>query len=515
MGRSVIMHALMSLMLQGAPEDTSFTTPMTATTTPPPGCFAGYGCFPIDGVWGGSERPVSLHPLPPANVTPTYCLHTPARPHCHVLDAENSSTFTSSSFHQSSSSLILLTHGYLESTQLRWVQEMVGALLSTGEGVGVITVDWSKAAPPTYAQAVANIRLVGVMVGHVVSRLVDMGVSEKAIHLIGHSLGAHLMAYAAAHFTVTRGLQVGRLTGLDPAGPYFASTAPEVRLDPSDAAFVDVIHTDTPTRPWELDRLGAAEAMGHLDFYPNGGRQQAGCQGSAAAHIDREETVAGGVLSYIGCSHRRSFQFFTETITNKRCRFVGVECTSWEEYKTGACWGCEGRVCAPMGYPAHLPQPQENPVPGEGVQPYPARRIFLGTNPERPFCAEQYRVTLITSGHGGHGDLAHFTVTLRGHLRTVTIPAPESASWVEAGGQVSWLGWGSGELSGLYNLRVEYEEDHNLLQALVWRFQPPTLSVEAFIVQMLSTGATVRFPFCGAEMQAGQSYTLLPNAGCQ
>ncbi|KAK8389868.1 hypothetical protein O3P69_012802 [Scylla paramamosain] len=460
---------------------------MTATTTPPPGCFAGYGCFPIDGVWGGSERPVSLHPLPPANVTPTYCLHTPARPHCHVLDAENSSTFTSSSFHQSSSSLILLTHGYLESTQLRWVQEMVGALLSTGEGVGVITVDWSKAAPPTYAQAVANIRLVGVMVGHVVSRLVDMGVSEKAIHLIGHSLGAHLMAYAAAHFTVTRGLQVGRLTGLDPAGPYFASTAPEVRLDPSDAAFVDVIHTDTPTRPWELDRLGAAEAMGHLDFYPNGGRQQAGCQGSAAAHIDREETVAGGVLSYIGCSHRRSFQFFTETITNRRCRFVGVECTSHRRTP------CLVKVSSPTLL----------------------ERIFLGTNPERPFCAEQYRVTLITSGHSGQGDLAHFTVTLRGHLRTVTIPAPESASWVEAGGQVSWLGWGSGELSGLYNLRVEYEEDHNLLQALVWRFQPPTLSVEAFIVQMLSTGATVRFPFCGAEMQAGQSYTLLPNAGCQ
>lgn len=425
MGRSVIMHALMSLMLQGAPEDMNYTTPLIATTPPPPGCFEGYGCFPTDGVWGGSERPVSLHPLPPANVTPTYCLHTPARPLCRVLDAENSSTFTSSFLHQSFSSLFLLTHGYLESTQLEWVHEMVGALLSSGGDVGVITVDWSKAAPPTYAQAVANIRLVGVMVGRVVSRLVDTGVSEKDIHLIGHSLGAHLMAYAAAHFTDTTGLRVGRLTGLDPAGPYFANTPPEVRLDPSDAAFVDVIHTDTPTRSWELDRLGAAEAMGHLDFYPNGGRQQAGCQGSAASHIDREETVAGGVLSYIGCSHRRSFQFFTETIMNKRCRFVGIECASWEEYKAGECWGCEGRVCAAMGYPAHLQQPL-NPGPaGEDDQPLPARTIFLGTNSERPFCAEQYRVTLITSGHGGHGDLAHFTVTLRGHLRTVTIPAPE------------------------------------------------------------------------------------------
>lgn len=32
--------------------------------------------------------------------------------------------------------------------------------------------------------------------------------------------------------------------GLDPAGPYFENTDPLVRLDPADALFVDVIHTD-------------------------------------------------------------------------------------------------------------------------------------------------------------------------------------------------------------------------------------------------------------------------------
>ena len=33
-------------------------------------------------------------------------------------------------------------------------------------------------------------------------------------------------------------------TGLDPAQPYFEDTQPEVRLDATDAEFVDIVHTD-------------------------------------------------------------------------------------------------------------------------------------------------------------------------------------------------------------------------------------------------------------------------------
>ena len=45
------------------------------------------------------------------------------------------------------------------------------------------------------------------------------------------------------------------LLGLDPAGPYFDNTAPEVRLDPTDATFVDVMHTDAQSFI-HLPRLG-------------------------------------------------------------------------------------------------------------------------------------------------------------------------------------------------------------------------------------------------------------------
>lgn len=59
------------------------------------------------------------------------------------------------------------------------------------------------------------------------------------MHIIGHSLGAHTAGYAGERI---EGL--GRITGLDPAEPYFQGMPPHTRLDPTDAKLVDVIHTD-------------------------------------------------------------------------------------------------------------------------------------------------------------------------------------------------------------------------------------------------------------------------------
>lgn len=55
---------------------------------------------------------------------------------------------------------------------------------------------------------------------------------------MGHSLGAHICSYFA------KGIPgVKRLTAFDPAQPGFEGCTSEVRLDKSDAKFVDAIHT--------------------------------------------------------------------------------------------------------------------------------------------------------------------------------------------------------------------------------------------------------------------------------
>ena len=65
-----------------------------------------------------------------------------------------------------------------------------------------------------------------------------------AIHFIGHSLGAHLLGYAARNLKRSK-IVIDRITGLDPAEPLFETVhrIPK-RLSREDANFVDIIHSD-------------------------------------------------------------------------------------------------------------------------------------------------------------------------------------------------------------------------------------------------------------------------------
>ncbi|NWU50712.1 LIPR3 protein, partial [Dromas ardeola] len=139
------------------------------------------------------------------------------------------------------------------------------------ENINCIAVDWKDGAKGTYISAVNNIRVIGAEVAYFIKTLQEIfRYFLCKIHLIGHSLGAHTAGEAG------RRIQgIGRITGLDPAGPYFEGTPPEVRLDPSDANFVDVIHSNAAHFP--AIGLGVYNTSGHLDFYPNGGTVMPGC----------------------------------------------------------------------------------------------------------------------------------------------------------------------------------------------------------------------------------------------
>jgi hypothetical protein len=67
------------------------------------------------------------------------------------------------------------------------------------------------------------------------------------------------------------------ISAFDPAAPYFYDQdyQPETHLDPTDADFVDVIHTNGGSLV--TAHLSTLKPVGHVDFYANGGGEQPGC----------------------------------------------------------------------------------------------------------------------------------------------------------------------------------------------------------------------------------------------
>ena len=79
-----------------------------------------------------------------------------------------------------------------------------------------------------------------------VELLSEYGVMDN-IHLVGHSLGAHVVGFMSKK---VQGLGLGkprRLTGLDPAYPFFELAGQEDRVDRSDADLVQIVHTNSGT----------------------------------------------------------------------------------------------------------------------------------------------------------------------------------------------------------------------------------------------------------------------------
>lgn len=173
-----------------------------------------------------------------------------------------------------------------------------------------IAVDWSTMATGNYSYVATNyVPLAGTLTGQFINFLVSHGAMLDDFHLTGHSFGAHVVGFAGA--AIASGGRVARITGLDPShtDEFFPLDDVDERLDVSDANFVDIIHTEGRfTVP-----------IGHIDFFPNGGLVQPGCEGVTTC-----------------CSHCRAVDYFTESITSE-VGFRAVRCDSWDTFLSGAC----------------------------------------------------------------------------------------------------------------------------------------------------------------------------------
>ena len=119
----------------------------------------------------------------------------------------------------------------------------------------MITVDWKNGANDLYyPESAANTRVVAAIVGKLVALLRDeFLVDLKNVHLIGHSLGAHICGYIG-----TRVPGIGRITGTSMPSQFFACVRACVR------AYMCVYSLRVC-----VSIMGAKSVQGH-----NGGRKE-------------------------------------------------------------------------------------------------------------------------------------------------------------------------------------------------------------------------------------------------
>jgi len=146
--------------------------------------------------------------------------------------------------------------------------------------VNLIIVDWSGLAMPSAGRGYMTAAACAIQVGKYLAKCLNRRrVNKNQLHLFGHSLGGHGVGEAGRQLAKL-GRKPARVTGMDPAGPCFTSTAisqysclspqslsviplKDSKIGVDSGVFVDIVHSN----PGEL---GSSKNLGNVDYFVNG-----------------------------------------------------------------------------------------------------------------------------------------------------------------------------------------------------------------------------------------------------
>uniref|UniRef100_W5N013 Triacylglycerol lipase n=1 Tax=Lepisosteus oculatus TaxID=7918 RepID=W5N013_LEPOC len=454
----------------------------TATDLGAEVCYDRLGCFGNDKPWAGTvERDISQLPWSPERINTRFLLFTRQNSNSFQdITAINPSTISASNFRSNRKTRFII-HGFIDKGEEGWVTDMCLEMLQV-EDVNCICVDWKGGSRCPYTQAANNIRVVGAEVAYFGEVLqTQINYHPANIHIIGHSLGAHAAGEAGK-----RKPGISRITGLDPAEPYFQNTPIEVRLDPSDAAFVDVIHTDAAPMVPNLG-FGMIQAVGHVDFYPNGGEEMPGCNKNAVSQIldfgfglvSQIVDIDGiweGTRNFVACNHLRAYKYYTDSI-KQRDGFIGYPCSGYGQFQEGNCILCPSGGCPVLGHYAD----SYNPPVGAINQ-----MLYLNTGDAAPYARWRYKVSVKLSG----------SRAVSGFINIALYTNEQYTRWLQ-------IFRGKLEPAGTYTAGIDVEVNLGDLTNVkfLWDsslFNPlqPTLGAETVTAQRGKDGKVFRF--CGA-----------------
>lgn len=167
-------------------------------------------------------------------------------------------------------------------------------------------VDYSKFSRILFKIAVENMNKVGAHVGEFLLSI-QQHIPLNRVSVIGHSLGAHVAGAVGAR----TGGRISAIFALDPAHMRITIPLrkPSERLDPTDAQFVQVLHTTSGT-------VGTPFNIGHQDWSADDGKSpQKGCEPQTIFF----DPNAFAPFS-LPCSHLRALEIFRYAL-NRNIKF--------------------------------------------------------------------------------------------------------------------------------------------------------------------------------------------------
>ncbi|XP_057704714.1 inactive pancreatic lipase-related protein 1-like [Corythoichthys intestinalis] len=342
-------------------------------------CLGELGCFNDLPPWGGTtQRPVAVLPWSAEKLGTRFLLFTQRNRYYQEIKPD--STIHASNYGGMRKTRVVIP-GYLQKGDEDWPQEMCKVMLMW-ENVNCIAVEWKNGVKThQYAQAANNGRVLAAQVASMMTFLMgNYKQTAGKFHIIGHSLGAHVAGEIGSRIG-----GIARITGLDPVEPYFHDTNAAVRLDTTDATFVDVIHTDGNPFNTKLG-LGMSHPIGHIDFYPNGGDQMPGCKVNKGRPTDLD-AIWEGTKDFDACNHIRAYQYYQESMVKPQ-GFVGFPCSDASSFAAGKCFPCADDKCPLMGlYADRFSSTNASET-----------KYFLTTGSSEPFGRYSYNVKVTLDG---------------------------------------------------------------------------------------------------------------------
>uniref|UniRef100_A0A8C7WXL9 triacylglycerol lipase n=1 Tax=Oryzias sinensis TaxID=183150 RepID=A0A8C7WXL9_9TELE len=397
---------------------------------------------------------------------------------------------------------IFIIHGWTMSGMFEtWMRKLVSAVMQRENEANVVVVDWLPLAQQLYPDAVNHTHAVGSDIAAMLNWLQDeRAIPLENVHLIGYSLGAHVAGYAG---TYVKG-SIGRITGLDPAGPMFEGVEAQKRLSPDDADFVDVLHTYT--REALGVSIGIQQAIGDIDIYPNGGEVQPGC---GLADV---LSLAGNFMEVMKCEHERAVHLFVDSLMNKEHVSYAFQCTDPQRFRKGICLSCRNNRCNGIGYNARKMRKRRN------------CKMYLKTRAVTPFGGYHYQMKMhvFDRKHSENADPTFFVKLYGSHNDTGNMPV-EIADSIGLNHTNTFLVFTEEDIGDLLKIQLTWEGASeswtslwsNVRKSLMtWNTKPARAVLEVRRIRVKAGETQKKYTFCAqdssqTEISPGDSITYV------